>query len=64
MERMNTMVIKVDGVWHQANVAQTATVCGLDPDDAEDVRPSLPYGATLHDGCAHAGEPAAPAEAE
>lgn len=46
------MFIKVDGVWHQANAAETATLCGLDPQDAEDFRPTLPPGATLHDGCA------------
>lgn len=26
------MVIKVEGVWHQANAEETATICGLDPD--------------------------------
>ena len=46
------MFIKVEGTWHQANEEETATICGLDPDDAEDYRSTLPDGATLHDGCA------------
>lgn len=50
------MFIKVDGDWHQANEAETATLCGLDPDEADDYRSTLPEGAALHDGCARAGE--------
>lgn len=55
------MFIKVDGIWHQANVAETATVCGLDPDEAEDYREILPPSATLHYYCLHAGESPEPA---
>lgn len=34
-----TMFIKVEGIWHQANAEETATLCGLDPQDAENYGP-------------------------
>jgi (2Fe-2S) ferredoxin len=51
-----TMFVLVDGVWHQANPNQTATLCGLDPDDVEEVvEGRLRAGATLCPKCAKAG---------
>ena len=41
------LFVKIDGVWHVANVSETATVCGLDPVNVDDTRKSLqsPLGA-------------------
>jgi hypothetical protein len=51
------MFVKVDGIWHQANPNQTATLCGLDPDDVEDVvEGKLRAGQTLCAKCAAVGE--------
>jgi len=47
------LFVKVDGVWHQANSRQTATLCGLDPQDAQDAREHrLPAGVNLCPACA------------
>lgn len=30
------MYVEINGVWHKADDEQTATICGIDPDDVED----------------------------
>lgn len=32
------MYVKIEGTWHKANEDQTATICGLDPQDVDAAR--------------------------
>ncbi len=49
---LSKLFVKVEGVWHEANAKQDATLCGLDPQEAQDAREnSMPANALVCPTC-------------